>query len=169
MEERPLFEVAALNKRCRPAERRESIEVMADRRSSDRPPAPWRVRNTHNRTNRATHTIPTATIVLAGGSESIVLNHATINQISKFYRAVTATRHVSHETDSSKDSTTTTQIVPQTIRNAKRRGRRQAMAASRKAAAAGESGAETTSTEEEHDGRYTVAPPQHSDSTDVHQ
>jgi len=129
---------------------------MVDGRSSGQP-APWRSRNTHNRSTGSEDTVPTATIVLAGGSESIVLNHATINQISKIYRALTATRHA-HEADSSKDSTTTTQIVPQTIKNAKRRGRRQAMAASRKAAAAGESGAETTSTEEEHDGRYTVAP-----------
>ena len=137
--------------------RAESIEVMADRRSSDQP-APWRSRNTHNRASRATHTIPTATIVLAGGGESIVLNHATTNQISEIYRAVKATRHVK-ETDSSKDSTTTTQIAPQTVKNAKRRERRQAMAASRvKAAAAGELGAEPTSTEEEGDGRYTVAP-----------
>ena len=129
---------------------------MADGRSLGQP-APWRSRNTHNRANRATHTIPTTTIVLADG-DSIVLNHATTNQISEIYRAVKATRHVK-ETDSSKDSTTTTQIAPQTVKNAKRRERRQALAASRvKAAAAGELGAEPTSTEEEDDGRYTVAP-----------
>jgi len=130
---------------------------MADRRSSDQP-TPWRVRNTHNRITRSEDTVPTATIVLAGGSESIVLNHATISQILKIHRAVTATRRVSHETDSSKNSTTTAPIVPQTIRNAKRRGKRQAMAASRKAAAAGESGTETTSTVEDDDGLATPAP-----------
>ena len=130
---------------------------MADRRSSDQP-TPWRVRNTHNRITRSEDTVPTATIVLAGGSESIVLNHATISQILKIHRAVTATRRVSHETDSSKNSTTTAPIVPQTIRNAKRRGKRQAMAASRKAAAAGESGADTTSTVEDDDGLATPAP-----------
>jgi hypothetical protein len=67
------------------------MKVMADGRSSDQP-APWRSRNTHNRANRATHTIPTSTIVLAGG-DSIVLNHATTNPISEIYRAVKATRH----------------------------------------------------------------------------
>ena len=102
------------------SERRESIEVMADRRSSDQP-TPWRVRNTHNRITRSEDTVPTATIVLAGGSESIVLNHATINQISKIYRALTATRHA-HEADSSKDSTTTTHL--QTVKNAKRRDKK---------------------------------------------
>ena len=66
------------------------MKVMADGRSSDQP-APWRSRNTHNRANRATHTIPTTTIVLAGG-DSIVLNHATTNQISEIYRAVDSVR-----------------------------------------------------------------------------
>ena len=119
-------------------------------------PAPWRSRYPQNRATGSEDTIPTATIELGGGV-SITLNGATTNQISNILDRATATRHA-HEADSSKDSTTTTQIGHQTIKNAKRRGRRQAMAASRKAAAAGESGAETTSTEEEHDGRYTVAP-----------
>ena len=133
----------------------ESIEVMVDGRSSGQP-APWRSRYTQNRATESEDSVPTATIELGGGV-SITLKHATTNQISNIFDRATATRHA-HEADSSKDSTTTTQIGPQTIKNAKRRGRRQAMAASRKAAAAGESGAETTSTEEEHDGRYTVAP-----------
>ena len=136
--------------------RGESIEVMADGRSHDQL-APRRSRYTHIRSNGSKDTIPTATIVLAGG-DSIVLKHATTNQISENYRAVKATRHVT-ETDSSEDSTTTTQILPQTVKNAKRRERRQAMSASRvKATAAGESGAEPTSTEEEDDARDMVAP-----------
>ena len=77
------------------------MKVMADGRSSDQP-ALWRSRNTHNRANRATHTIPTTTIVLAGG-DSIVLNHATTNQISEIYRAVTATRQHDHDTDRAPD------------------------------------------------------------------
>ena len=122
-------------------------------------PAPWRSRYQQNRTTGSEDTVPTATIKLGGGV-SITLNGATTNQISNILDRATATRHVSHETDSSKDSTTTTQIGHQTIKNAKRRGRRQATAASKKAAAAGESGAETTSTEEAHDDRYTIASPQ---------
>ena len=70
----------------------ESIEVMADGRFSDQP-APWRSRYQHNRSAGSKDTIPTATIVLAGG-DSIVLKHATTNQISETYRAVKATRHV---------------------------------------------------------------------------
>ena len=121
-------------------------------------PAPWRSRHQQNRTTGSEDTVPTATIKLGGGV-SITLNGATTNQISNILDRATATRHAI-EADSSRDSTTTTQIGHQTIKNAKRRGRRQATAAA-KAAAAGESGAETTSTVEEHDGRYnTVAPPQ---------
>ena len=136
----------------------ESIEVMVDGRSSGQP-APWRSRYQQNRATGSEDTVPTTTIKLGGGV-SITLNGATTNQISNILDRATATRHVSHETDSSKDSTTTTQIGHQTIKNAKRRGRRQATAASKKAAAAGESGAETTSTVEEHDDRYTIASPQ---------
>ena len=126
---------------------------MVDGWSSGQP-APWRSRYQQNRATGSEDTVPMATIKLGGGV-SITLNGATTNQISNILDRATATRHAI-KADSSKDSTTTTQIVPQTIRNAKRRERRQAMAASRKAAAAGESGAETTSTEEEHDGCYTV-------------
>ena len=135
-----------------------SIEVMVDGPSSGQP-APWRSRYPQNRATGSEDTIPTATIELGGGV-SIALNGATTNQISNIFDRATAKRHA-NEADSSKDSTTTTQIVPQTIRNAKRRERRQAMAASRKAAAAGESGAETTSTVEEHDGRYNTVAPNH--------
>ena len=120
-------------------------------------PAPWRSRQQQNRTTGSEDTVPTATIKLGGGV-SITLNGVTTNQISNILDRATATRHAI-EADSSRDSTTTTQIGHQTIKNAKRRGRRQATAAA-KAAAAGESGAETTSTVEEHDDRYTIASPQ---------
>ena len=103
-------------------------------------PAPWRSRYQQNRTTGSEDTVPTATIKLGGGV-SITLNGATTNQISNILDRATATRHAIEA-----DSTTTTPIVPQTIKNAKRRGRRQATAASKKAAAAGESGAETTKT-----------------------
>ena len=132
---------------------------MVDGRSSGQP-APWRSRYTHNRSTGSKDTIPTATIELAGG-DSIILKHVTIDQVSELYRAV-ASRNVSHETDSSEDSTATTQTRPQTIKNAKRRERRQVLAATRRAKAtpAGESGAEYTSTEGEDDGHATDAPPQ---------
>ena len=83
---------------------------MADGRSSDQP-APWRYRYPHNRVTGSTDSIPTATIVLAGG-DSIILKHATSDQISDIFRAVSATRNGSNETDFSEDSTTTTQTVP---------------------------------------------------------
>ena len=99
---------------------------MVDGRSSGQP-APWRSQYTHNRSTGSEDTIPTATIELGGGV-SIILEHATTNQILNIFDRATATRHA-HEADSSEDSTATTQTRPQTIKNAKRRERRQVLAA----------------------------------------
>ena len=56
-------------------------------------------------------TIPSATVELRGG-DRIILKHATTDQISDIYRAVTATRYASaNETNSSEDSTTTVTVI----------------------------------------------------------
>ena len=56
-------------------------------------------------------TIQSAIIDL-GGRDSITLKHATTDQISDIYRAVTATRYASaNETNSSEDSTTTVTVI----------------------------------------------------------